>query len=749
MNNEENERLKLAARFINQTGSNVFLTGKAGTGKTTFLREIVQQTHKRALIAAPTGIAAINAGGVTLHSLLQLPFGSFIPKKGQTLLHPSLKISDPDSIIKNLQMREQKRSLIRQTELLIIDEVSMLRADLLDAIETVLRFVRRNSSAPFGGLQILFIGDLLQLPPVVKDEEWTVLRDYYPNMWFFNAHALRQNQPYYLELETVYRQSDQRFITLLNNLRNNTVTPDDIALLRSRFHPDFVIPENEDYITLTTHNAIADTINQNHLKSLKGKQWTYTAKIEGEFSEYAYPMEQALHLKEGAQIMFIKNDPSGLRQFFNGRIGYISSLSDDEIIVGFSDGSRDVKVEAYEWQNMRYALNQDNEIEEIVLGTFTQYPLKLAWAVTIHKSQGLTFEKAVVDIGNAFAPGQIYVALSRLRSLNGLIMKSPLNPALLGVDNSVKTYAESGESIEVLKEKAEKDAYAYLKEYLHTAYNLNYLRRLFKKHAESYYKDEALSARQKYQRQASLISEEIIPLQEVADKFLKQIDYILQQPRDQALEVLSVRVKAANEYFLSMLRNAAAGLFKLMTSVKENEKKAKTYMEELLFLEGEIFEQQKTMKKAELQVSVFSKGEEFSKESLSQVIKDSWRDARITELQFTFYKGVSKPKKEKAPKGSSRKLSLELLRAGYSLEDIAMERSLTLGTIESHLAWFVRRGELAPDELIDKDKLANILSVIKIARSFSANEIRKHLGDDYTWGEIRIALAYAESMKEI
>lgn len=384
---------EIASKFINQTNKNVFLTGKAGTGKTTFLKQIIQLTHKRAVIAAPTGIAAINAGGVTLHSLFQLPFGGFIPVVGSNT-RTDIRMNDPASMIRGMQMNDRKRKLLKSLDLLIIDEVSMLRADLLDAIDTVLRHVRRKNLA-FGGVQVLFIGDLLQLPPVVRDEEWNILRSFYKSIYFFDAQVLQREKPVYIELDKIYRQADDRFISLLNNLRNNSVTDDDVALLNGYYKPGFRSSEKDKYITLTTHNLKAETLNKEFLQQLKTRSRFFEADIEDEFSEGAYPVEKNLELKEGAQVMFVKNDPTGAQRFFNGKIAVISSITDDGIEVRFEDSTQPLPLERYTWENVKYVLDEaTNEITEKIVGTFTQYPVKLAWAITVHKSQGLNIRQS-------------------------------------------------------------------------------------------------------------------------------------------------------------------------------------------------------------------------------------------------------------------------------------------------------------------------------------------------------------------
>lgn len=418
---------EIAAKFVNYTSKHVFLTGKAGTGKTTFLRKLIKLTHKKALIVAPTGIAAINASGVTIHSLFQLPFGSFFPDAAGGLINENINFNfnTPKTLVKHLNMQGNKRRMLQELELLVIDEVSMLRADMLDAIDFALRYVRRNRNLPFGGVQLLFIGDLHQLPPVVKNDEWRIMAKFYKSIYFFDALALQDNPPVYIELDKIYRQDDSVFIDLLNNLRNNKITTEDTALLRQHFKQDFKPAADENYITLTTHNNKADSINRERLAQLKSKSYFFEAKIQGEFNEYAYPNDKSLELKVGAQVMFIKNDMTAEKRYYNGKIGVVHHIEKDIIEIELPEDRTVIEISRYTWENVKYKLDEaSNEIKENVAGSFIQYPIKLAWAITVHKSQGLTFDKAIIDVGDAFAPGQAYVALSRLRSLKGLVLTS-------------------------------------------------------------------------------------------------------------------------------------------------------------------------------------------------------------------------------------------------------------------------------------------------------------------------------------
>ncbi|HET7897380.1 MAG TPA: helicase, partial [Flavisolibacter sp.] len=402
------------------------------------------------VIVAPTGVAAINAGGVTMHSFFQLPFGPFVPASLNNY-SSSGQATDKHSLFKNIFFTGSKRELLQELELLIIDEVSMVRCDMLDAMDTILRHFRRQYNVPFGGVQVLYIGDMFQLPPVIPQQEWSILQEYYNSPFFFDAQVLKESPPLYIELKKIYRQNEQHFIDILNRVRNNEPQREDLEELNGRYIPAFNPPPGEKYITLTTHNRKADVINEAELKKLPGKLYTFTAEISGEFSDKALPTEFNLQLKEGAQVMFIKNDSGTERRYYNGKLATVKKISGEEITVSFNDGD-DVKLEKEEWKNIRYNYDKEkNDIEEEELGSFKQYPVRLAWAITIHKSQGLTFEKAVIDAGASFAAGQVYVALSRCTSLEGLVLHSRIFANAISTDRRVLEFASREEDDEALQ----------------------------------------------------------------------------------------------------------------------------------------------------------------------------------------------------------------------------------------------------------------------------------------------------------
>lgn len=425
-----NPELDLAWRIVENTGMHMFLTGKAGTGKTTFLKELKRRSPKRMVVTAPTGIAAINAEGMTLHSFFQLPFAPYIPDT----------VFNAGKDAYRYRFSKEKIRIIRSIDLLVIDEISMVRADLLDAVDSVLRRYR-SSHLPFGGVQLLMIGDLQQLAPVVKAEEWELLSKHYDTPYFFSSRALAETQYATIELKQTYRQTDAHFLNLLNRVRTNTADRRVLEELNRRYKPQFVPPTEERYIRLTTHNILAQNINERELGKIDRPTFVFNAVITGKFPEYSYPTDETLTLKQGAQIMFVKNDRSPEKRYFNGMIGEITAIDEKGFYVRSKDYHEEIRVEQEQWDNSRYTLNEKTmEITEEIEGTFSQFPVRLAWAITIHKSQGLTFSHAIIDAHDSFAHGQVYVALSRCRTLEGMVLSTPLGSGAIICDNTVERY---------------------------------------------------------------------------------------------------------------------------------------------------------------------------------------------------------------------------------------------------------------------------------------------------------------------
>ena len=577
MSFKTNPQLELAFDYVRNTHKNIFLTGKAGTGKTTFLHQIQRETPKRMVIVAPTGVAAINAGGMTIHSFFQLPFGPYLPGNKQ---EPA----------RQRQFSREKIRLIQSLDLLVIDEISMVRADVLDAIDDVLRRYR-DRYKPFGGVQLLMIGDLHQLPPIVKDEEWYLLRDHYQTMYFFGSQALRNSDPVSIELKHIYRQSDTTFIDLLNKVRNNQMDDSVLALLNSRFVANFKPTEAEPYITLTAHNASAQEINGEKLRAIAQPQQTFKATIEGDFPAYAYPADEVFECKMDAQVMFVKNDMNREKRYYNGKIGKITGFRQGVIYVRCPGESEDIEVQPAEWTNVKYKLNeQTKEVEEQLLGTFTQYPLKLAWAITIHKSQGLTFDRAIIDAQAAFAHGQVYVALSRCKSFEGIVLRSRIVPSSVRTDQVVKTYTDEADKNAPDEAHLSRSKADFQQSLIQELFDFSRLRRQFTQMNRVFLEHEKTLHPEAGQLLKAMEAQALEQVFALAERFKPQISQYFAEPTlPEDNQELQARLQKAGAYFTEKLGKALLPAARGIHFLTDNKSVLKVAQETLEGLQKEIF----------------------------------------------------------------------------------------------------------------------------------------------------------------
>lgn len=571
-----NPQIELAFEYVTQTDKHIFLTGKAGTGKTTFLHRVVRETSKRTAVVAPTGVAAINAEGVTIHSLFQLPFGPLVP--GQVKERMAQR-----------RFGKQKINLIKSLDLLIIDEISMVRADVLDGIDEVLRRYR-DSSRPFGGLQLLMIGDLHQLPPVVKPEEWDLLRMHYDTPYFFGSLALKKTDAVTIPLQHIYRQADSQFIDLLNRVRSNQLDKAVLTTLNSRYQADLNTIDQAGFITLTSHNAAANKINEEKLKRLPGDLVEVTAAIAGDFPAHAYPTDSVLNFKVNAQVMFVKNDLSPEKLYYNGKIGRITKIQGEEIFVRCPGEDHNICVSPTEWHNRKYQLDEKTkEITEEVIGTFTQYPLRLAWAITIHKSQGLTFEKVIIDAQAAFAHGQVYVALSRCKTFEGIVLRTQLMPGSVKTDRVVQAYSEEAQRNEPDKQQLLRAKREYQQNLLHRFFRFKPLERQVRQLNRSVLEHEnALqgSLVQDFKTLKGSIQEKVF---DIAEKFLPQLEaYLLQTPLPEENAALKERLRKAGAYFSRSLEEHILSLAGGLALITDNQAVRKKVKEQLSDLQKEL-----------------------------------------------------------------------------------------------------------------------------------------------------------------
>jgi hypothetical protein len=797
----KNPELELALNFIEKTDRNLFITGKAGTGKTTFLHQIKNESLKRLVIVAPTGVAAINAKGVTIHSFFQMPFGPILPNQTQN----------------NQQRRfsKTKIDIIKSLDLVIIDEISMVRADLLDGIDQVLRRYK-NKNKVFGGAQVLMIGDLQQLAPVVKPNEWSLLRNHYETVYFFSSKAFQEANVVSIELKHIYRQKNEDFITILNEIRNDNLSASSAKILNERYNPTFSPSEDEGYITLTTHNRRATTINELELNKLNTKTHFFKAEVSGKFSENAFPNDEKLALKIGSQVMFIKNDSSLEKRYFNGKIGIVTDISRDSVTVQCPNEIEEIVTERENWDNVNYTINDETkEIKEDIIGSFSQIPLRLAWAITIHKSQGLTFDKAIIDAEASFAHGQTYVALSRCTSLEGLVLKTPISSNAIINDQTVRVFNEGveenhpDENVLIASEKQFQLNLIYeLFDYQSFLYPISRLIDIFYKNQTSI-KGDVIDHLQ------TIKDDGVVSLMKVSNGFKNQLlqlsaENILPENSSQIQE----RFTKGVAYFLNHTKNNIQKPLDALQFSSDNKAVKKDFSKQFDALqeklEEKLFALEKMTKrfntKTYLQVranAVLQKSEPKKKKKLS-TRKDPLLALKLRELrdeiriaenipafqiftQETLYAicdalprnekellkvvgmGKIRVKKygeeildvveayckenginsfneqKKEDKKSTKQITFELFKNGLSVKEIAKERSLTKGTIESHLASFIPSGDIDILELIDLKRYKKIINQIEAADFKNLTELKEQVDKSFSFMELRMVLLSMEN----
>ncbi|MDA7835890.1 helix-turn-helix domain-containing protein [Salibacteraceae bacterium] len=743
---ETNELLETAARFVNNTNANIFLTGKAGTGKTTFLHELAKKTHKRFVIVAPTGIAALNAKGVTIHSQFLLPLGTFLPVRDPSGEHSDgARVFTQYTLARKHPLNAARKQVLRDIDLLIIDEVSMLRADVLDAIDYRLKSAKRNYNEAFGGVQVLMIGDLYQLPPVVKDHEWSILRNHYQSSFFFDALALKESGFVYIELEKIFRQQDDVFIRILNNLRNNIATQDDIAELNKHYQENVNNNPIPEVVTLTTHNYRADDINRSALNAIDKKAFTYSAEIEGDFPESMYPVETELQLKVGAQVMFIKNDSSE-GKYFNGKLATIKDLDGLSITVELHGEKEDFVLRQEKWENKKYTVDsKSKELEEEIVGSFMQFPIKLAWAITVHKSQGLTFDKAVIDVGKAFAPGQVYVALSRLRSLDGLILGTRINPRVISSDAQVIDFSKRKDTQTDLGELLSKGQRHYLYHLVESAFDFSAIvsqlaQRNSDKLSKTEFEDESM--RSALQNIESRFTKE----KENTERFRRQLFGLIQQAEPpQLIE----RIEKGSAYYTKLFESSLTELFTHIAEVKQFTK-TKTYLNFLLEIDQLLMKHFMEINTVSYITKCVLDGTEIDKTSDAHATVKTFRQKLLDDSEaFAEDKASSSKLKTgkkrkgtgKKVKGETYKVSLELFKEEWTIEQIAEKRGMSESTIEGHAAKLIGDGDLEVSHFMPEDITKEISKAIATSDGKGIGSVVASLNGKFTFGQVRMVLA--------
>ena len=668
----QNRELDIARFIVEKTDSNIFLTGKAGTGKTTFLKDVKKYTKKNHIVLAPTGVAAVNAGAMTIHSFFQFGFGPYV--KG---------ISEPEG---NYMMRREKRELIKSLELIIIDEISMVRADVLDHINDELQRIRRNSE-PFGGVQLLMIGDLQQLPPITPDNELEILKPHYDSMYFFDSKSLRNSDYYCIELKSVYRQTDQRFIDILNRVRTGDVTHSDLDELNSHHVADFRPAQGDNYIQLVTHNRMADAINQREMAALSADTFMFDAKVTGTFPEDAFPTSRQLEIKKGAQVMFVKNDPD--KRFINGMLGEVEEVSDDSISVRLSGKDNIVKVEPTAWENIRYHMNEEtHKIESTKIGSFMQYPIKPAWAITIHKSQGLTFDKAVIDAHEAFSPGQAYVALSRCRSLDGMVLSEKLTQRAIITDSIVDEYMNGAvQDIDALARNINFEPFDYDRTTKETT---------VAKNANGH---------------VTVVNTNVFDA--------------LKEWRTQVASVAGVPAYVVMyDRTLAELANALPERTSELDSIHGlGPVKIEKYGQALL--------------------DVIHSSRNASNSRFDSIAKE-------TEAPILEPVKKKKENKEKEKKEKTWVITYKMYKEGKTVMQIAQERSLTETTILGHLARYLESGDIDVHKLVSNDVIEKVSAYMSSRNggAVAIKEVFEYFNETISYGDIRLVLSHLNSMNQ-
>jgi hypothetical protein len=713
-----------AEEFALNTSQSFFLTGKAGTGKTTLLKKFLTETTKNTIVVAPTGVAAINAGGVTIHSMFGLPLTSFIPNNDFVDLNVA---NNRSSLKRHMRFRKEKRKLFQELDLLIIDEISMVRADLLDAIDFILQEVRQNREA-FGGLQVIFIGDLYQLPPVVKEDQWHLLREYYESPFFFDSYAWKNANAFIVELDHIYRQQDEKFIHILNNVRNGEVEEEDLEILNENYESYTNFGEKE-YITLCTHNRQADAINNEELARLSAPIFSFKAKIEGNFNENAFPADHEIQLKVGAQIMFVRNDAED-KQYYNGKLATVESISQDYIKVSFIENGELYTLKEEVWENINYALDKEtNEVKQEKLGSFTQYPIRLAWAITVHKSQGLTFKKAIIDLGKTFVAGQAYVALSRCTDLEGLVLKSKINAKNIFVDERIVAFHRDNRQSSNFDQalKFAKEEYAQL--VLYKAFTFIGLQEEIKDW------DDMIATKDLPEKAScAILNKEAhrvwLNLQDVEHKFKSQLRKIFRDFKpNKDEEVLIARCNKAIHYFTEEI------FTKLIQPLN-------AHINEYAF---------KTRTKAYIQFCKDMMQVYWHK--MHQLYSLHYLDIKIYTLsdvhQTNDLPNVDATLQVTQKKGATYEITLELFNNGDTVEEIAAARSMAVGTIEQHLTKWIAKGRLSVFSVVTEERVNKILSYLEKQEDISISRLKEEIPFETSFAELRHLLAYQQWNKNV